>query len=157
MNEYSSNIHYYNGWKTNDAYRINKKIIIPISHEFDAYDFGTTYGSDEIAYRHVNNSVKYWIDDIIKALQLIDPAVNNEFEAISEREFENEWLRFKMFYNGNIHVWFNDLKLLDKLNYICGQHFNWIPSDGEQEQNEEARRWVAKEFGDIGEVRLLKA
>src|SRR5699024_5015419 len=29
MNEYSTNIHYYNGWKTNDAYRINKKIIIP--------------------------------------------------------------------------------------------------------------------------------
>ena len=157
MNEYSSNIHYYNGWKTNDAYRINKKVIIPVSYEFNAYDFGTTYGSDEIAYRNVNNSVRYWIDDIIKALQLIDPAVNNEFKAISEREFENEWLRFKMFYNGNIHVWFNDLKLLDKLNYICGQHFNWIPSEGEQERNEEARRWVAKEFGDIGEVRLLRA
>lgn len=157
MNEYSSNIHYYNGWKTNDAYRINKKIIIPVSHAFDAYDFGTTYGSDEIAYRYVNNSVKYWIDDIIKALQLIDPAVNNDFKAISEREFENEWLRFKMFYNGNIHVWFNDLKLLDKLNYICGQHFAWIPSEGEQKQNEEARRWVAKEFGDIGEVKLLRA
>ena len=70
--------------------------------------------------------------------------------------FENEWLRFKMFYNGNIHVWFNDLKLLDKLNYICGQHFAWIPSEGEQKENEEARRWVAKEFGDIGTVKLLR-
>ena len=157
MNEYSSNIHYYNGWKTNDAYRINKKIIIPVSHGFDNYDFGTTWGSDEVAYKHITTDVRNWIDDIIKALQLIDPAVNNEFQAISEREFENEWLRFKMFLNGNIHVWFNDLKLLDKLNYLCGQYFNWIPSEGEQEQNEEARRWVAKEFGDIGEVRLLKA
>src|SRR5699024_10238399 len=32
MNQYSSNIHYYNGWKTNDAYRINKKIIYPVSY-----------------------------------------------------------------------------------------------------------------------------
>jgi len=157
MNEYSTNIHYYDGWKTNDAYRINKKIIIPISFKFDKFDFGTTYGTSEVSYRHINIKVKDWINDIIKALQLIDPAVNNEFKAINEREFENEWLRFKMFYNGNIHVWFNDLKLLDKFNYICGQHFAWIPSQGEQEQNEEARRWVAKEFGDIGEVKLLMA
>src|SRR5699024_10357433 len=35
MNAYSTNIHYYDGWKTNDAYRINKKIIIPIKSEFD--------------------------------------------------------------------------------------------------------------------------
>lgn len=30
-------------------------------------------------------------------------------------------------------------------------------SDGEQEESEGARRWVAKEFGDIGEVKLLRA
>jgi len=31
------------------------------------------------------------------------------------------------------------------------------PSDGEQEENAEAREWVAKEFGDIGGVKLLRA
>jgi len=31
------------------------------------------------------------------------------------------------------------------------------PSEGEQKADEEARSWVAKEFGDIGEVRLLQA
>jgi len=30
------------------------------------------------------------------------------------------------------------------------------PSEGEQEENEEAREWVAKEFGDMGEVMLLQ-
>ena len=24
--EFSKNIHYYNGWKSNDAYKINKKV-----------------------------------------------------------------------------------------------------------------------------------
>lgn len=28
--ECSNNIHYYNGWKTNSAYKINKKVIIPL-------------------------------------------------------------------------------------------------------------------------------
>ena len=32
--EYSGNIHYYNGWKTNKAFACNKKIILPL-HAFD--------------------------------------------------------------------------------------------------------------------------
>ena len=28
-NEYAANIHYYNAWKTNTAYKINKKVILP--------------------------------------------------------------------------------------------------------------------------------
>ena len=62
-----------------------------------------------------------------------------------------------MFLNGNIHIWFKDENLLEQLNYICGQHFAWIPSEEEQAEDAAAREWVAKEFGDIGEVKLLKA
>lgn len=29
-NDYSQNIHYYNGWKTNKAYKVNQKAIIPL-------------------------------------------------------------------------------------------------------------------------------
>ena len=69
---------------------------------------------------------------------------------------ENDTLRFRMFLNGNIHVWFKDERLLAKLNYLCGSHFGWIPSEGEQKESEVAREWVAKEFGDIGEVMLMQ-
>lgn len=155
MNEYSTNIHYYDGWKTNDAYRVNKKIIIPISHGFDSWDFGTRMGSGEVNYDYVCYDVKDWIGDIVKALRLIDPDVSDEFTPISDKEFENDALRFRMFFNGNIHVWFKDARLLARLNYLCGSHFGWIPSEGEQKESAEAREWVAKEFGDIGEVALL--
>src|SRR5690625_443111 len=157
MNEYSTNIHYYDGWKTNDAYRINKKIIIPIKHAFDSWDFGTRMGTGEPSYEHVSTDVKNWIDDIVKALQLIDPSVSIQITAARDKEFENDTLRFRMFLNGNIHVWFKDERLLAKLNYLCGSHFGWIPGEGEQEADEQAREWVAKEFGDIGEVALLQA
>ena len=33
--DFSKNIHYYNGWKTNKAYKINNKIILP----YDAWDY----------------------------------------------------------------------------------------------------------------------
>src|SRR5699024_448149 len=156
MNEYSTNIHYYDGWKTNDAYRINKKIIILIKSEFDRWDFGRRAGSDDISYDYISRYVKDWIEDIVQALQLIDSGISGQFDAVHNKECESEALRLRMFLNGNIHVWFQDLRLLAKLNYLCGSHFGWIPSDGEQKESEEARRWVAKEFGDIGEVMLLR-
>ena len=31
FDETSSNIHYYNGWKTNKAWKINKKVILPLT------------------------------------------------------------------------------------------------------------------------------
>ena len=142
MNQYSSNIHYYNGWKTNDAYRINKKIIYPVSYG----SFNPLWDFNE-DYEKINRNVQDFIDDIVKAFQLIDPRFNNDFKALSNQEFENDLLRFKMFMNGNIHVWFNDMSALNKLNYICGQHFNWIPSEEEVNENEEAKKFVVKEFG----------
>lgn len=150
MTSYSSNIHYYSGWKTNSSYKINKKIVIPIKYSpFNSWDYRENF-------EQINSDVRMWINDIIKALQLIDPSVKGEFTALSRQEFENDWLRFKMFAKGTIHVWFKDERLLAKLNYICGNHFGWIPSEGEQRENPKAREWVAREFGDLGVVKLLR-
>lgn len=140
MNRYSTNIHYYNGWKTNNAYKINKKIIIPIKHSFDSWDFKTDYAL-------INYNVRNFINDIIKAFQLLDPTVKGEFTALSNQEFECDILRFKMFLNGNVHIWFKNERLLNKLNYLCGSHFNWIPSEDEIKTDNRAREFVVKEFG----------
>jgi len=152
MNQYSTNIHYYDGWKTNDAYKINKKIVYPVKWSFDpSWDF-----SEE--YSRINYDARNFIDDLIKALQLIDPSVSSDFTSISRQEFENDTLRFKMFMNGNVHVWFKDLALLSKLNYLCGSHFDWLPSEEELKTNPKAREYVVKEFGeDAMKVKLLEA
>lgn len=148
MTSYSSNVHYYSGWKTNSSYKINKKIVIPIKYShFDRWDFN-------VDYNRISYDVRNWINDIIKALQVIDSTVSSTFTSISSQEFENETIRFKMFAKGTIHVWFKDDPLLSQLNYICGSHFGWIPSEGEQRENPKARVWVAKEFGDMGVVKL---
>lgn len=150
QNEFSANTHYYNGWKTNDAYKINRKIIIPIKYS----NFEPTWDFKD-DFRRINMDVRDYILDIVKAFQLIDSSVSGEFTAISPQEFENDLLRFKMFLNGNIHVWFKDLSLLSKLNYLCGRHFNWLPTDDEVKTNEKAREFVYKEFGDVSGVKLL--
>ena len=143
---YTTNIHMYNGWYTNDAFKINKKIIYPIQHShFDSYDFGKNRADESID--GINHEVRYFIKDISKAFGLF---VNvSEFERLGDGEFENNVLRFKMFKKGTVHVWFKDLDTLDRINIVAGRHYNWLPTEEEVKTNKEAEDYMAKEFGNI--------
>lgn len=58
--EYSKNIHYYNGWKTNKAFKCNRKVIIPL-YAFDTF------------WKEINvGRVKDQLADIEKAMNYLD-------------------------------------------------------------------------------------
>lgn len=141
---YTSNIHYYDGWRTNEAHKIGKKIIYPFFTEFGAYDMGERDGT----FSGVSWTVKEFIFDLLKAFEPFC-AVSYEFERTGTGEFENDILRFKMFGKGTVHVWFKDFDALNKINYVAGRKFNWIPTEDEVREDPQAREFVAKEFGDI--------
>ena len=143
--EYTTNIHLYDGWYTNDAFKINNKIIYPLSYGgFDWFDYGDHF--DELGTR-----VKDFITDLDKAFQLFGNT--GQFEKVGENEFENNVMRFKMFKKGTIHVWFKDLDTLTQINLLAGKHYNWIPTDDEVKNNPKAQEYMKKNFGN---VKLLK-
>jgi len=142
--EFSTNIHYYNGWKTNDAYKLGKKIIFPFFTSFGDWDMGARDNS----FSSVDYRVKGFIFDLLKAFEPFRE-VDYSFEMLGKGEFKNDVLRFKIFMKGTVHVWFNDLESLNKINYVCGRKFNWLPTDDELRQDPKAREFVEKEFGDI--------
>lgn len=151
MNEYSKNLHYYNGWKTNNAFKVNPKIIIPINYGGFDLMFGAWIKD---SYNKIDYKIKSLIDDIVRMMQLFNSEINNEFETDGNNEFETDWLKFKIFKKGTIHIWFKDLDTLSKFNYVCGQHFNWLPQ--EEEMNDpKAKEFVMKEFGNINTENLL--
>lgn len=154
--EFSTNIHYYSGWKSNDAFKINKKFILPFQTtwgHFDYSDMGAIYkwvgGSAHIEgaeYSQVKYQVRNFLTDLTKMLQLLKPSVSSEFETVQLGEFENETIRFKMFKKGTVHFWIKDLELLEQFNVLCGKHYNWIPADEEIRESAEAKQFMQKEF-----------
>jgi ferritin len=142
--EFSTNIHYYNGWNTNEAYKIGKKIIYPFFTTFGDWDIGARDGS----FKSVDYRIKGFIFDLLKAFEPFRE-VSYEFQSLSKGEFSNDILRFKIFMKGTVHVWFNDLENLNKINYVCGRKFNWLPTDEEIRNEPKAREFIVKEFGDI--------
>lgn len=142
--DYTSNIHYYNGWRTNDAHKIGKKIVYPFFTQFGAWEMG----EKEKAFSGVTWSVKEFIFDLLKAFEPFRD-VSYDFERAGVGEYENDILRFKLFGKGTVHVWFKDADTLSKINYVAGRKFNWIPTEDELREDPKAREYVSKEFGDI--------
>lgn len=123
----SKNIHYFNGWKTNSAYMINKKVIIPCYGLYDSRFGG--YWHDYEIYNA--------LDELEKVFTYLDGG-KTEGETITEvrnrcyRHYDGEPLDFKYFRvepkkKGTLHVWFKDLELLKKFNIFGAKKKGWLP------------------------------
>lgn len=142
------NIHYYNGWKTNKAHKINAKVIVPMNG-FSAW------AKDRLDYY-----VRERLSDMVKVfnylsggLEDVDRLVGHTIkEADSAHDFSSMDLRYfeTTFYKkGTCHIRFKDDKLLEKFNIYGSQRKGWLPPSygrkAYREMDPEERR-VVDEF-----------
>ena len=128
--ECSKNIHYFNGWKTNKAWIINKKVIIPLRGWRDLeYSWGGFKPSD----REVVNKLR----DIEKCFNYLDGGLTETVDLQQSLEFAEEYGESKdivlkyfnvTFYKkGTCHITFTNEELLKKFNIFGAQHKGWLP------------------------------
>lgn len=127
MLEYSQNIHYYNGWKTNNAFKCNRKIIIPL------------YAFDRIFNEFDLMSVREELADIEKAMNYLDcgrtesydmaQALQTAREQGVTRNIDTKFFKVDVYKKGTAHLTFKDDALLKKFNLYCGRKLRWLPDD----------------------------
>ena len=125
--ECDHNIHYYNGWKTNQSWFINKKVIIPLNG-FDNY-FGD--------YRPNDYHVEKKLSDIEKALNYLDGGLTesrdlntwltNAKETGQTKKIQLKYFTVTFYKKGTCHIEFTNLELLKKLNIFGSQKKGWLP------------------------------
>lgn len=128
--ETSKNIHYYNGWKTNKAWIINKKVIIPLKGFKDLeYSWG--------GFRPTNYDTVEKLQDIEKCFNYLDGGLTEAVDLEESLKFAEEYGETKdiqlkyftvTFYKkGTCHITFNNDELLKKFNIFGSQHKGWLP------------------------------
>lgn len=126
--ELGRNIHYYNGWKTNKAWIINKKVILPWMNALGR--FNGLY--DPASYEIIEK-----LADIEKALDYLSGSSGNErgiHETLHEAEKIGQTKKIPLKYftvtfckKGTCHIEFTNLELLKKLNIFGSQQKGWLP------------------------------
>jgi len=128
---FEKNIHYFNGWKTNKAFKVNHRVIIPI------------YAS----YGHPFRSWNGWQLDFEAARELMDidlvmnyfdgcyhyhpmhQAIEAAFQRGQNRKILSTYFEVTCYKKGTIHLTFRDKDILRRFNLAACKGKGWLPQD----------------------------
>jgi len=124
------NVHYFDGWKTNKAFFVNKKVIIP----FYGNPFWSVWGKCwEVSY-----SIKDDLNDIDKVMNYFDgrsnyvsivQALTEAFGRDQASGVESTYFRITVFKKGTIHLTFLNDDIRRRFNVTACKRKNWLPMD----------------------------
>lgn len=162
-NEYSKNIHLFNGWKTNTAYKVNKKIILPFRAEYG----NRLYSEKQDFLNDIDMVFNYFDDKGLKnkLLEYVEPtaykqniSTTNTAEIVQGYLYKGEtkniptrYFNITFYLKGTVHLVFNDLDMLRRFNIFVGKKRNYLPSDyGYTEKQNFKDFETAKDYQQIG-------
>ncbi len=127
--ETKNNIHYFNGWASNKAHKVNKKVIIPIRGMFstNSWDKGC-FNKNEVfdVLQDIEKSLNY-LDgnttaDVDMSCLLTKAKESNNFKKITLKYFD-----ITLYKKGTCHIEFTNMDLLDKFNIYASLNRKWLP------------------------------
>lgn len=121
------------GWKTNDAWKINKRVIIPyVLNEYTGINYERRQELEDIdramgflegkKYDDIPNKLIKEIENHLKNTK------SNQNVKFSD-EFETTYFKVRTYLKGTIHITFKDKDLLERFNYEAAKGRNWLPDD----------------------------
>ncbi len=138
------------GWKTNDSYKVNRKIIFPYWVKYGDYsnaqwlkdygsDFSTHYRED---YNDIDKALCYITGNDINSTVTIKDALEHQFRSIGTiktgekfiNTCQSKFFDIKFWKKGTLHITFRDEKLWETFNLMAAKGKNWLP-DGEEVKN----------------------
>lgn len=127
QDETSKNVHYYNGWKTNKAWIINKKVIIPYMSAWASWSNRLHYD-----YRIIQKLM-----DIEKVFNYLDAGLTDHIDLqdtmkraenmCQSKKVPLKYFTVSFFKKGTCHIEFTNLELLKKFNLFGSQRKGWLP------------------------------
>ena len=134
-NPTEKNIHYFNGWKTNDAFKVGKKVIFPVYGGYGAGPFVDGYsGKWELAWgahdvlRDIDVVMSYF-DGMNKNYYSICEALEYAFKMGESRKIESTYFTLTAYKKGTLHLTFNDEGILRRFNVVACRGKGWLPQD----------------------------
>jgi phospholipid N-methyltransferase len=135
------------GWKTNDRFKINRKVILPYGVKYGAYsdahslkeygdNFSLPWDSNNI-YNDIDKCIAYLAGHTLTDYSTLSYALEEKFNQLGkiktgdkfDNTCESAYFKIKFFKKGTVHIYFKDKKLWDLFNMTACATKNWLPDD----------------------------
>lgn len=174
---YDENRNFQEGWKTNDKYKINRKVILPnwcewgASYESTAQkkEWGAKFSVNyqkESMYNDLDKCMAYLAGHTLMDYTTINYHLRERFEQIGKiypgEAFDNSpiqsaYFNIRFYKKGTVHLEFKDKKLWDLFNMTACSHLDWLPGPEKHKWEEEkkARRKAKKAEEEVVKEEVL--
>lgn len=118
------------GWKTNKAWIVNKKVIIPLAGwrnmNYSWGRYNPTYYDTVRKLQDIEKCFNYFDGGLTEAVDL-EEALKFAEEFGETKNIQLKYFTIAFYKKGTCHITFNDDELLKKFNIFGSQHKGWLP------------------------------
>ena len=141
---YNGNTSYTEGWKTNDSYKVNEKIVFPYGCQFEKKyggNFNLLYGYGGIDIYNDLDRVLCVLDAAdFDTCHTIQAALDNKFHILGyninypfDNTAESRYFEIKFFKKGTVHLRFKDKHLWQAFNLAAAKGKQWIGQETQRD------------------------
>jgi methylase of polypeptide subunit release factors len=128
---YEKNIHYFNGWKTNDAFKVGKRVVIPVYASYG--NPFTDWGKWRLDYRAAESLrdielvMNYFSGKI--DIPTISSMIDQAFASGKSSGIDTEYFKVTCYKKGTVHLTFKDDDILRRFNVAACKGKGWLPDN----------------------------
>lgn len=125
--ECQKNIHYYNGWRTNIAHMVNKKVILPLptTNYFNEIDVDNYRAANKL--NDIEKTMDYLNDGKVGAYMDIYTILGRADRNGETRNIDSKYFTITFYKKGTVHLTFKYPELLKKFNIFGSRKKAWLP------------------------------
>jgi hypothetical protein len=123
---------HWEGWKTNDAYKVNQKVIIPwgLRNHYGDLAWHVSYDNTQ-KFNDIDKALCYISGDDFKTISTIAATIDDHLQHSGRRydgsELTSHFFTIRYFKKGTVHIKFRDVKLWERFNIAAAKGKNWLP------------------------------
>jgi hypothetical protein len=158
---HSDNRCHVEGWKTNTAWKVNQKIILPYYVSYGSYcstsslkQFGDRFSisSKHGEFSDIDKVMCYLTGTDYNECYTLYEALQRKFQALGsvrtgdvfDNTGESQFFTFKFWKKGTLHITFKDPKVWEEFNFRACKGKNWLPAEEEKAYRQKKAKEKAK-------------
>lgn len=124
--ECAKNRHYFDGWATNKAWKVNKKVILPCHGVFSEWDGRPRVYDAHNVLQDIEKVMNFFAGNATADVKL-DDVIDECFKRGQTKNIPCKFFEATFYKKGTVHIVFTDLELLERFNIYAAQNRGWLP------------------------------
>lgn len=129
---YHENRDHVEGWKTNDSWKVNKKVILPYIVEYRDWGRGGEFSlkwSNGAKMADIDKAMCFIVGRNFEHIRSIESALETSFKNGASGQCQSTFFDIRYFKKGTIHITFRDDFLWKEFNMRACNMKEWLPPE----------------------------